>query len=117
MQIDRRQFLRLSAYSAAGQSLFHDLGWAMPQGVSTKSGRSRNVAVLGAGLAGLSAAWELQRMGYDVTVLEAQLHPGGRVRTIREGLSDGLYAEAGAGRIPATHHVTREWVKYFGLQL
>jgi monoamine oxidase len=39
------------------------------------------------------------------------------VHTIREGLSDDLYAEAGAGRIPNTHNITREWVQEFGLQL
>lgn len=89
----------------------------MPQSVPTKVGNSSTIAVLGAGLAGLAAAWELKRTGHDVTILEAQLHPGGRVHTIREGLSDGLYAEAGAGRIPATHKVTREWVKYFRLEL
>ena len=73
--------------------------------------------ILGAGLAGLSAGWHLKNAGHDVTILEAQLHPGGRVHTIREGLSDDLYAEAGAGRIPSTHNVTLEWVKYFGLEL
>lgn len=55
--------------------------------------------------------------GTTSTILEAQLHPGGRVHTIREGLSDDLYAEAGAGRIPQNHDVTLEWVKYFGLKL
>jgi monoamine oxidase len=98
-------------------SVLPDLSWAMPQATSRNSGTSKKVAVLGAGLAGLSAAWELRRTGHDITILEAQPHPGGRVHTIREGLSDGLYAEAGAGRIPATHHVTREWVKYFALEL
>jgi monoamine oxidase len=63
------------------------------------------------------AAWELTRTGHDVIILEAQLHPGGRVHTIREGLSDDLYSEAGAGRIPNTHTVTLEWVKHFRLAL
>jgi monoamine oxidase len=52
--------------------------------------------VVGAGLAGLAAAYELTRAGHDVTVFEVQLRPGGRVRTLREPFSDGLYAEAGA---------------------
>jgi monoamine oxidase len=60
---------------------------------------------------------ELTRAGHDVTILEAQLHPGGRVHTIREGLSDDLYSEAGAGRVPNTHTITLEWVKHFGLEL
>lgn len=56
----------------------------------------RKVIVVGAGLAGLAAAYELNLRGHEVTVLEAQGHPGGRVRTLREPFADGLYAEAGA---------------------
>jgi monoamine oxidase len=54
------------------------------------------VIVVGAGLAGLAAAYELVRSGHEVTVLEAHSRPGGRVRTLREQFADGLYAEAGA---------------------
>ena len=61
---------------------------------------------MGAGLAGLSAAYELDRAGHDVVVLEAQVRPGGRVQTLRSPFSDGLYAEAGAARIPDNHHLT-----------
>ena len=43
----------------------------------------KRVIVLGAGLAGLSAAYEIDKAGHDVTVLEARSRPGGRVFTIR----------------------------------
>lgn len=56
----------------------------------------RKVIVIGAGLAGLSAAWELTQAGHHVTVLEASNRPGGRVHTLRDPFSDGLTAEAGA---------------------
>jgi len=117
MKLDRREFLRISAWSAAGLSFSSDLSWALPEAPRLSRSKGKQVTVLGAGLAGLSAGWELQRAGHEVTLLEAQLRPGGRVHTIREGLSDGLYAEAGAGRIPSAHNVTREWVKFFGLEL
>ena len=58
--------------------------------------RTKRVIVMGAGIAGLSCAWELQRRGHDVTVLEASNRTGGHVFTFRSGLSDGLYADAGA---------------------
>ena len=52
--------------------------------------------IAGAGIAGLSCAWELVRRGHEVTVLEASDRTGGHVFTFRTGLDDGLYADAGA---------------------
>ena len=77
----------------------------------------RRVAVLGGGLAGLSAAYELHRAGCDVTILEARTRPGGRVYTLREPFSDALYADAGAARIQDSHAFTLRYVKEFGLTL
>jgi monoamine oxidase len=65
-----------------------------------RRGPAQRVIVLGAGLAGLCSAYELQDQGHQVTVLEAQLRPGGRVRTLREGFAPGLYAEASSFRMP-----------------
>jgi len=117
MKLTRRKFVKCSALAVGGFSLASDLSWALPQETEKRGAGGKRVVILGAGLAGLAAAWELRGAGHDVTILEAQLHPGGRVHTIREGLSDDLYAEAGAGRIPASHSVTLEWVKHFGLEL
>src|SRR6185295_8723360 len=76
-----------------------------------------NIAIVGAGMAGLVAAWLLQRAGLQVRLYEASQRVGGRVRTLREGFSSGLYAEAGAMRIPAPHKLTLHLCKTFGLQL
>jgi monoamine oxidase len=78
---------------------------------------SKKVIIIGAGLAGLSAAFELSRLGHEVTLLEARLRPGGRVYTLREPFSDGMYAEAGAARIPDNHQLTLKYIKLFGLTL
>ena len=68
-------------------------------------------------MAGLVAAYELSKLGHDVSILEARTRPGGRVHTLREPFADGLYAEAGAARIPDTHDLTLKYVKEFELPL
>jgi monoamine oxidase len=83
----------------------------------TLKGPAKKVLVLGAGMAGLVAAYELTQLGHDVTVLEARTRPGGRVHTLREPFSDGLYAEEGAARIPDNHELTLKYVKQFDLPL
>ena len=80
-------------------------------------GVKKRVIVIGAGLAGLCAAYELEALGHDVTVLEAQDRPGGRVHTLRSPFSDGLYAEAGASRIPTSHDLTLAYARLFALPL
>jgi monoamine oxidase len=76
----------------------------------------KRVVVLGAGLAGLAAAWNLMRRGYDVQVFEAQDIPGGRVKTIRKPFKKGGYAEAGAVRIFNNHHWTMKYIKLMDLE-
>ena len=77
----------------------------------------KRVIVVGAGMAGLAAAYELQRAGHDPIVLEARGRVGGRVHTLREPFADGLYGEVGAMRIPRTHDLTLAYCDMFGLRL
>ncbi len=49
------------------------------------TGSGVRVVILGAGLAGLTIAYELGKVGYDCRVLEARPRPGGRVFTVRRG--------------------------------
>jgi monoamine oxidase len=88
------------------------------QGISKKfkDGKPKKVIVVGAGLAGLSAGYELKRAGHTVVILEAQQRVGGRVYTLRDPFTDGLYAEVGAMRIPRAHTLTMEYVSKFGLK-
>ena len=80
-----------------------------------KDGRPKKVIVVGAGMAGLVAAYELKRAGHSPMVLEAQQRIGGRVLTLRQPFTEGLYAEVGAMRIPRAHALTREYITKFGL--
>ncbi|HZI46847.1 MAG TPA: FAD-dependent oxidoreductase [Pyrinomonadaceae bacterium] len=113
MAISRRQFLRRSAIAVAAVSLNES---ALARTIVLSS-PARKVLILGAGMAGLVAAYELTKLGHDVTILEARTRPGGRVHTLREPFSDGLFAEEGAARIPENHDLTHKYVKEFALPL
>lgn len=76
-----------------------------------------DVIVIGAGLAGLCAAYELKNAGYAVTLLEARTTPGGRVRTVRAPFAGDLYAEAGAALIHSTHAEVMRYIRHFDLPL
>jgi monoamine oxidase len=76
----------------------------------------KRVIVGGAGIAGLCCAYELMKRGHDVTVLEASNTTGGHVRTVREGLADGLYADGGAQHFTKPgYDLYWAYVKEFGL--
>ena len=86
----------------------------------------RKVVVLGAGIAGLVAAWELENAGYEVELLEASHRIGGRSLTLRHGdLVDeignrqickfdddpSLYFNAGPSRIPQEHRTIIDYCR------
>ncbi|KPU43856.1 flavin-dependent L-tryptophan oxidase RebO precursor [Oxobacter pfennigii] len=74
------------------------------------------VAVVGAGIAGLSAAFELRKLGFDITIFEAEEERiGGRIYTHYFDKDKRLYGELGAGRIPASHGTAWHYVNLFNL--
>ncbi|MGV9308888.1 MULTISPECIES: flavin monoamine oxidase family protein [unclassified Nonomuraea] len=99
------------------------------QGDFTLKGKGAgSVVVLGAGVAGLTAAYELGKAGYDCTVLEASDRTGGRNLTLRGGdrltelngpaqdvrFGEGVYFNAGPGRI-APWMVTMDYCRELGI--
>jgi len=95
------------------------------------TGKGKKVLILGAGLAGMSAAYELRKLGYDCRILEARARPGGRCHSIRRGSVEtetdgatqtcefdaGLYYNPGPMRVPADHLTTLNYCKEFDLAL
>ena len=95
------------------------------------SGKGKHIIILGAGLAGMTSAYELNKLGYRCTILEARTRAGGRCWSIRNGstqteidkptvtarFDNGLYFNAGPSRIPHHHELTLHYCKELGVPL
>src|SRR5580698_6925599 len=95
------------------------------------SGRGSKVVVLGGGVAGLVAAYELRELGYECTVLEARHRPGGRNWTVRRGdtidfmdgatqrcsWDEGHYQNFGPARLPSIHPTILGYCHKLGVEL
>jgi monoamine oxidase len=119
-RIPRRAFLRdtlaaVGAFAIAPPLAFLSSHATTPARRVAAGRPPKRVIVVGAGLAGLAATYELTQAGHDVTLLEARMRSGGRVHTLREPFSDGLYAEAGAMFAGGPH--TMRYLEEFGIRL
>jgi monoamine oxidase len=135
----RRELLRMIGVTAGGAAMYqamHTLGFASEskrKGPIDLSGapKGASVLILGAGLAGMTAAYELRNAGYDVQVLEYNARPGGRNWSIRGGdtytelggatqhceFDKGLYVNPGPWRIPYHHEHLLHYCKVLGIKL
>ena len=99
--------------------------------VAPGTGKGIRVAILGGGIAGLVAAYELRELGYDVTLLEARSRPGGRNWTVRGGdtveflnginqkctWEAGNYQNVGPARLPSIHTHMLGYCRKFGVPM
>jgi monoamine oxidase len=136
----RRDFLhqvaRVGGYRATyltmqAMGLLSVAAAAEPLSLERGNVHATRIVVLGAGVAGLSAAYELGKAGYDVTVLEARDRVGGRNWTIRRGakleMTDGsrqvcefdqdLYWNCGPARVPSHHQAVLGYCRELGVAL
>ena len=94
-------------------------------------GKGKTVVILGAGISGLVAAWELSKAGYNCVILEARGRAGGRNWTVRNGtriemtdgttqtcsFDEGNYLNAGPARLPSQHLTMLGYCREFGIPL
>jgi monoamine oxidase len=135
----RRDLLTLIGAAAGGSAMYGAmtrLGFAAEssyRGPIRLEGEAKgaSVVVLGAGLAGMTAAYELRRAGYQVQILEYNSRAGGRNWSIRGGdvytelggatqtcgFDEGLYLNPGPWRIPYHHHAILDYCRRFGVKL
>jgi len=90
----------------------------VPIGVQLKRIKEANhgrkhVVILGSGMAGMVAAYELMSLGHTVEIIEASARAGGRVRTHHFG--GPSYVELGAMRVPPSHDYTHYYISRMGL--
>ena len=138
-QMSRRNLLTMIGKTAGGGLMYQamaSLGHAQESSYRGplelgKARRGGSVVILGAGLAGMTAAYELRAAGYDVQILEYQDRAGGRCWTLRGGDSfaeldgtrqtcefdKGLYINPGPWRVPYHHYALLDYCKRFGVQL
>jgi monoamine oxidase len=106
--------------------------YAGPPALEPASGHGVRVVVLGAGIAGMTAAYELSKAGYDCIVIEGRTRPGGRNWTIRGGdvvaeidgvqtcafdAGEHMYFNAGPARIPHHHQAILGYCREFQVPL
>ena len=135
-RVTRRDFLsKISLLSGAAYPGMMALGMLKEAPVHPFELKANNlnkkVILLGGGLAGMAAAYELTKLGYQCTILEARGRSGGRVFSVRKGsvneetangkaiadFDEGMYFNAGPSRIPHHHLITLHYCKELGVPL
>src|SRR6202000_3189928 len=135
----RRDLLSLIGAFSGSAAMYHamtSLGFASDSGYKGSikldgDPKGASVLILGAGLAGMTAALELRKAGYTVQILEFNSRAGGRNWTLRGGDSftelggfqqscefeQGLYINPGPWRIPYHHRALLDYCKRLGVAL
>jgi monoamine oxidase len=135
----RRDLLRMIGVSAGATAMYQAMSSIGMAAESSYSGpinlqgapRGASVLILGAGMAGMTAAYELRKAGYQVQVLEYNGRAGGRNWSLRGGdkytelggytqnceFAKDLYINPGPWRIPYHHHGMIEYCKMLKVPL
>ncbi|MDA0995128.1 MAG: flavin monoamine oxidase family protein [Proteobacteria bacterium] len=137
--VSKRQFLEAAAAIGGASAVLTALdGWGIGFASAAEAppnlmGRSNGtkVLILGGGLSGMTAAYELGLRGYDCQILEARSFAGGRCQSSRAGsttteidgstrtcdFDEGQYFNHGAWRLPSYHHAVFHYVRKFGIPM
>src|SRR5215216_118521 len=143
--VTRRRFLERVGLAGGSVALYETMtalglinlpeAWAGPPQLQAGSGTGKKVVILGAGIGGLTAAYELTRANYEVQIIELTERAGGRNHTGRRGtvlvekqengntikqvcnFDEGLYLNLGPGRLPYHHRRVLHYCQEFGVAL
>ncbi|WP_053957657.1 FAD-dependent oxidoreductase [Inediibacterium massiliense] len=119
---DRHQLVLYSLQKEQRSEDFHHIikNLSPPPDITTISpaGSFKNIkiAIIGSGAAGLASAFELRKLGFDITIFEASKERiGGRIYTYYFDKNKNLYGELGPMRIPVSHETTWHYINLFHL--
>jgi len=143
--LTRRRFLEQVGLAGGSAALYETMtaiglinlpeAWAGPPELPPGSGAGKSVVILGAGIGGLTAAYELTRANYNCQVIELTERAGGRNHTARRGtvlkevnekgveteqvcnFDEGLYLNLGPGRLPYHHRRVLHYCQQIGVAL
>jgi monoamine oxidase len=143
--LTRRRFLERVGVAGGSVALYETMtalglinlpeAWAGPPQLQPGSGTGKTVVILGAGIGGLTAAYELTRANYTVQIIELTERAGGRNHTARRGtvleektesgetfrqvckFDEGLYLNLGPGRLPYHHRRVLHYCQDLGVAL
>jgi monoamine oxidase len=110
---DRRKFLKQMAITAGSVALAPSILNLASCGKKD----DESIAIIGAGIAGLNAAYQLQKRDIKSTVYEASDRIGGRIFTMVDEYGKGITTEVGGEFIDTTHEDILQLVKELGLSL
>jgi monoamine oxidase len=143
--VTRRRFLEGIGLAGGSAALYETMtamglinipeAWAGPPQLPPGSGAGKKVVILGAGIGGLTAAYELRNAGYQCEIIELTERAGGRNHTARRGtvlvektksgqtlkqvckFDEGLYLNLGPGRLPYHHRRVLHYCHELGVAL
>lgn len=144
-RLTRRRFLERVGVAGGSVALYETMtalglihlpeAWAGPPELPQGSGTGKNVVILGAGIAGLTAAYELTKANYTCKIIELTERAGGRNHSARRGtvlieknkkgetleqvcnFDEGLYLNLGPGRLPYHHRRVLHYCQDLGVAL
>jgi monoamine oxidase len=109
-QESRRKFLKQMALAAGGLAITPSV-----LSLASCNKNEEQIAIIGAGIAGLNAAYQLQKQGIKATIYEASDRIGGRMYTIRNEFGKDLTTDIGGEFVDTTHSDIIQLVKELGL--
>jgi monoamine oxidase len=113
----RRRLLKTAAFAMGGATFTSTLSYSQRAWSRERFARGLKIAVIGGGIAGLNAAYQLKKMGLNATIYEARRQLGGRIQSVTGAVGANLVSDLGGHFINSNHEDMLALAEEFGLSL